>query len=140
MVVSHHITVMPKPIDARCTACGATFPREEATTETETELACPACGCSVVRGIPEQHTTLIRQENARCGTCGATFSRTEAVTETTFAPQRTLTRAGDSIVELAVVAGAVVRGDARGRSRSSESSVRTDRAYTPRGRGIGARS
>lgn len=80
--MSFHITVMPKPINARCTACGATFPREEATTGTENELACPACGCSVVRGIPEQHTTLIRQENAWCGSCGATFSRTEAITET----------------------------------------------------------
>lgn len=64
MVVSSHITVMPNPINARCTDCGATFPREEATTETENALACPACGCSVVRGIPAQHTTLVRQENA----------------------------------------------------------------------------
>lgn len=82
MVVSSHITVMPNPINARCTDCGATFPREEATTETENALACPACGCSVVRGIPAQRTTLIRQENAWCGSCGATFSRTETVTET----------------------------------------------------------
>lgn len=82
MIVAHHITVMPNPIDARCTACGATFPRVEATTETENELACPACGCSVVRGIPAQHTTLLRRENASCGSCGATFSRTEAITET----------------------------------------------------------
>lgn len=75
-------TGMPNPINARCTACGATFPREEATTETENRLSCPACGCSVVRGIPEQHTTLTQRENARCGSCGATFSRSEATTET----------------------------------------------------------
>lgn len=69
-------------INARCTACGATFPRTEATTETENRLACPACGCPVVRGIPDQHTRLTQQANARCGSCGATFSRSEATTET----------------------------------------------------------
>lgn len=73
---------MADRIDARCTACGATFPRSEAVTGTENELACPACGCGVVRGIPGQHNRLMQRENARCGSCGATFSRSEAVTET----------------------------------------------------------
>ncbi|MCL7417556.1 MAG: hypothetical protein M8354_06920 [Halalkalicoccus sp.] len=76
------ITTMSNPINARCTACGATFPRGEATTDTENELACPACGCGIVRGIPAQHTTLTKHESARCGSCGATFPRSEAVTET----------------------------------------------------------
>lgn len=73
---------MAKQIDARCTACGATFLRDDATTEFDNKLACPACGCGVVQGIPTQHNALIQQENARCGACGATFSRSESVTET----------------------------------------------------------
>lgn len=73
---------MRNPINARCTACGATFPRSEATTETENKLACPACGCPVVRGIPEQHTRLTQRENAQCGACSAAFPRSDAVTET----------------------------------------------------------
>lgn len=72
---------MDHSIDARCTSCGATFPRREAATETEGQLACPACGCPVVRGIPAQHTDLGRHVNARCGACGATFARSEATTE-----------------------------------------------------------
>ncbi|MFC6906403.1 hypothetical protein [Halalkalicoccus tibetensis] len=77
-----YVMTMPSPINARCTACGATFPRSDATTDTENELACPACGCGVVRGIPEQHSSLEKRENARCGSCGATFARSEATTET----------------------------------------------------------
>jgi DNA-directed RNA polymerase subunit RPC12/RpoP len=73
---------MADRIDARCTVCGATFPREEATTDTENELSCPACGCSVIRGIPDQHTRLTQRDNARCDACGATFPRSETTTET----------------------------------------------------------
>lgn len=73
---------MENPINARCTGCGATFPRDESTTEFENKLSCPSCGCGVVRSIPEQHTAMGRHENARCSACGATFSRSEAVTET----------------------------------------------------------
>lgn len=80
--MSHNITHMSHSINAQCTACGATFPRDVATTKFENKLSCPACGCGVVRAIPEQHTTLTRTENARCGACGATFPRSEASTET----------------------------------------------------------
>lgn len=73
---------MGTAINAACTACGATFPREEATTGSANELSCPACGCGVVRGIPAQHTALTERDSARCGACGTAFPRSEAKTET----------------------------------------------------------
>lgn len=69
-------------IDASCLDCGAMFPREEAATGGEYELACPACGASAVRGIPAAHTALVARANTRCGACGSTFPRSEAETAT----------------------------------------------------------
>lgn len=66
---------MKTTINAACTACGATFPRESATTEFENMLSCPSCGCSVIRAIPSGRTALTKRANIHCASCGATFPR-----------------------------------------------------------------
>lgn len=73
---------MGAKIDARCLACGATFPRGAAERPGEEGLVCPACGHTGIRGIPEQHTALETRTNTRCTACGATFPREQAATPT----------------------------------------------------------
>lgn len=73
---------MERRIDASCLDCGAMFSRDEAVTEIENVLACPACGASTVRGIPDQHSALTARANTRCGACSSTFPRSEAETAT----------------------------------------------------------
>lgn len=69
-------------INASCLDCGAMFPREVAVTGKANELACPACGASAVRGVPEQHAALTTQANTRCRACDSVFPRSEAETPT----------------------------------------------------------
>lgn len=73
---------MVRQIDARCLDCGATFPRSAAESRGGDGLACPACGHTGIRGIPEQHTALSTRANTRCTACGATFPHEEAKTPT----------------------------------------------------------
>jgi DNA-directed RNA polymerase subunit RPC12/RpoP len=72
---------MAGPLDTGCTECGAVFPRSEARRGTDGGLACPACGASVVRGVPKQYTALTTRANTRCAACGSTFPRGEAETD-----------------------------------------------------------
>lgn len=57
------------------------FPRSEAAEGSDEGLECPACGTTVVRGIPEQHSALTAAASTRCGACGSTFPRGEAETD-----------------------------------------------------------
>ncbi len=75
------VTTDVASIDAQCIECGATFPRDEATTDVEHVLSCPVCGSSIVRGIPTQRTPRRERVTTRCGACGATFPRSEATTD-----------------------------------------------------------
>ncbi len=74
---------MTEEINAGCADCGATFPREAAERAGGSDLACPVCGHSVVRGIPFEHGSLgATQPNTRCADCQATFPHAEAKTPT----------------------------------------------------------